>query len=338
MTVRIGFLGAGLIATYHSKMLRSSGQDVEWTAVYDPDRDRAKAFAAATGARVCDAEHEVVHASDAVYICTWTAEHPRLLDLALEGGVAVFCEKPLAVDAARAAAMTDAVGRAGVVNQVGLVLRSSPAFLWLRELVNDPSSGRIMSVVFRDDQYIPVQGMYGSSWRGERDKAGAGTLLEHSIHDVDMLEFLCGRIRNVSARSAYFHDLDGIEDAVSSVVAFDNGAVGSLVSVWHDVLERPSLRRVEVFCEHLWCALEGDWFGPVTWQASGAEQRSLAGDELVERVAALEVAPANPDGAFVQSVRDGTPAHPDFAVARRAHDVVDALYRSAAAGGSAVDV
>src|SRR3954447_20484969 len=329
MTVRIGFLGAGLIATYHSKMLRSSGEDITWTAVYDPDHQRAEAFAAATGARVCSFEREVVEASDAVYICTWTAEHPRLLDLALQAGVAVFCEKPLAVDGARAAAMTEAVARAGVVNQVGLVLRSSPAFLWLRELVNDPTSGRVMSVVFRDDQYIPVQGMYGSTWRGDREKAGAGTLLEHSIHDVDMLEFLCGRIRNVSARSAYFHDIEGIEDAVSSVFAFDNGAVGSLVSVWHDVLERPSLRRVEVFCEHVWCALEGDWFGPVTWQRSGAEQQSLVGDDLVDRVAALEVAPANPDAAFVRAVRDRTTAFPDFAVARRAHDVVDALYRSA---------
>src|SRR3954454_18316211 len=107
MTVRIGFLGAGLIATYHSKMLRSSGEDITWSGVYDPDPDRAEAFAAATGARVCAAERDVIEASDAVYICTWPAEHRRLLELALDGGVAVFCEKPLAVDAARAATMTE---------------------------------------------------------------------------------------------------------------------------------------------------------------------------------------------------------------------------------------
>src|SRR4051812_47489006 len=105
MTVRVGFLGAGLIATYHSKMLRHSGEDVQWTGVFDPDAERASRFASATGARACHTEQEVLDGCDAAYICTWTSEHPRLLALAADRGVAVFCEKPLAVDAATAAAM-----------------------------------------------------------------------------------------------------------------------------------------------------------------------------------------------------------------------------------------
>jgi predicted dehydrogenase len=333
VTVRVGFLGAGLIATYHSKMLRHSGEDVQWTGVFDPDADRAATFASATGATICPSEDAVLDGCDAVYICTWTSEHPRLVARAAERGIAVFCEKPLAVDAVSARAMADQVHSAGIVNQVGLVLRSSPAFLWMRELVSDPASGRLMNVIFRDDQYIPVQGMYSSTWRGDRTKAGAGALLEHSIHDIDMLEFVCGPIRSVGARTGEFHRLPGIEDTLASTIEFENGAVGSLASIWHDVLERPSLRRVEIFCERMWCALEGDWFGPVTWQRSGQAQASLESDALVEQVAALDVAPANPDGAFVRAVRDHTPAHPDFAVAVRAHDVVDAMYRSAADGG-----
>jgi len=163
MTVRVGFFGAGLIATYHSKMLRRSGEDVVWAGVYDPDRARAEQFARATGARVCEREDAVLEGCDAVYICTWTSEHARLVTAAAERGLPVFCEKPLAVDLETASAMTETVERAGVTNQVGLVLRSSPAFNWARHLVDDPASGRVMSVVFRDDQYLPVQGMYGST-------------------------------------------------------------------------------------------------------------------------------------------------------------------------------
>ena len=94
--LRVGFLGAGLIATFHSKMLRRSGEAFERAGVYDPDPARAEAFARASGSTVCASEEEVLDGCDAVYICTWTSEHPRLVDAAVERGLAVFCEKPLA--------------------------------------------------------------------------------------------------------------------------------------------------------------------------------------------------------------------------------------------------
>ena len=67
--------------------------------------------------------------------------------------------------------MAAAVAGSGVTNQVGLILRRSPAFVWARHLVEAPEAGRVMAVVFRDDQYLPVQGTYGSTWRGDRSKA-----------------------------------------------------------------------------------------------------------------------------------------------------------------------
>ena len=97
-----------------------------------------------------------------------------------------------------------------------------------------------MAVVFRDDQFIPIQGHYGSTWRSDVAKAGAGTLLEHSIHDVDMLRFLIGDVKSVSARATYRHDIEGIEDVVAASMTFDNGAVGTLTTIWHDNLSRPS--------------------------------------------------------------------------------------------------
>ena len=132
-----------------------------------------------------------------------------------------------------------------------------------------------MSIVFRDDQFIPIQGHYSSTWRGDVTKAGAGTLLEHSVHDIDMLEFLAGPIGSVAAQSASFHAIDGIEDVMAATIGFSSGAVGTLTSIWHDVLSRPSLRRVEVFCEHRWAMLEGDdWYGPVAWTDSDGAQGS----------------------------------------------------------------
>jgi predicted dehydrogenase len=119
--LRIGFLGAGL---------RRSGVEaalgVVRAGVYDPDRARAEAFATAAGHRVCDSEDDVLDGCDAVYICTWTSEHPRQVAKAVERGLAIFCEKPLAVTTAAAEEMAAQVAAAGLTNQVGLVLRRSP--------------------------------------------------------------------------------------------------------------------------------------------------------------------------------------------------------------------
>lgn len=332
MTVRVGFLGTGLIAAYHLISMQSSGADAACTAVYDPDRQRAESFVLGNGAAVCDSEHEVLDRCDAVYVCTWTSEHQRLVSAAAERGVAVFCEKPLAFNHQAATAMARTVERAGVVNQVGLVLRHSPVFNLLRDLIADPASGRLMNVVFRDDQYIPVQGMYASTWRGDRAKAGSGTLLEHSIHDFDVVEYIAGPVSSVSARTANFHGLEGIEDSVVTSLGFASGGLGVMASVWHDVLERPSLRRVEVFGERLYATLDDDWFGPLTWTVTGQPERTLGGEDLVAEVERRGLPSGNADGAFIQAVADGGQAWPSFADAVRAHELVDAVYQSARTG------
>ena len=323
---RIGFLGAGLIATYHSKSLRRSGVEVVRAGVFDPDTDRAAAFAAASGHTLVDTEDEVLATCDAVYVCTWTSEHPRLVTAAADKGLHVFCEKPLAFDAETAVRMADAVTAAGVVHQVGLVLRHSPAFLRARELVADPAAGRVLTVVVRDDQFIPIQGHYASTWRSDPARAGAGTLLEHSIHDVDMLRFLVGEVATVNGQVAHHHGIDGIEDVTSALLRFESGATGTLTSVWHDNLARPSLRRVEIFCERRHVVIDGDdWFGPVTWTDS---------DGTTGVFDATGLPFTNPDGEFVRAVTDGRTASPGFGHAVAAHRIVDAIYRSARSGGA----
>jgi predicted dehydrogenase len=337
--VRVGFLGAGLIATFHSKMIRRSGVEVERAGVFDPDRERAARFAEASGSHVCACEEEVLDDCDAVYVCSWTSEHRRLVTAAADRGLAVFCEKPLATSLDDARAMAAAVDAAGVTNQVGLILRRSPAFVWAKHLAAAAEAGRVMSVVFRDDQYIPVQGMYDSTWRGDPEKSGAGTFLEHSIHDVDLLRFLVGDVTSVSARQANFHGLPGIEDVMAVSLGFATGAVGTLASVWHDNLTRPSLRRVEVLSERRWIAIDGDdWWGPVIWSDRDGASGVLEGEALGTAAQALFDGPANPDAAFLLAAAAGEPAWPDFAAAVDAHEVADAVYRSAAAGGAAISV
>ena len=337
--LRIGFLGAGLIATYHSKSLRHSGVAVSRAGVFDVDEQRAVQFAAASGHTVMSSEDDVLDSCDAVYICTWTSEHRRQVEKAAARGLALFCEKPLAFDLATAEAMASVVAAAGVVNQVGLVLRHSPAYMYARHLIQDPDAGRLMAVVFRDDQFIPIQGQYASTWRRDRRLAGAGTLLEHSIHDVDMLRFLAGDIAEVTSCSTNFHGHDGIEDVAVATVRFAGGGLGTLASIWHDNLTRPSQRHVEVFCERRMVTIEADdWYGPVRWTNPEGGAHTITGDELRAATEGMRDAPENPDESFVRAVLDGRPAAPDFADAVEAHRVIDAMYTSAAGNGRPVPI
>ena len=331
---RIGFLGAGFIATFHSKMLRASGVDHERAGVFDPDPSRAEEFVARAGGFVAGSEDEVIDSCDAVYVCTWTSEHPRQVAKAAEAGRAVFVEKPLGVDLAASRHIVDTLAAAGVVHQVGLVLRYSPAFALLESLLEETDrNGRVMSVLFRDDQYLPTGGMYHSTWRGDRSKAGRGVLLEHSIHDVDLLDRLVGPVTAVSGRSRSFHGIDGIEDLVVATFDLAAGGVGTLTTVWHDLHERPSLRYLEVHCETAHFVVEGDWFGPVRWTRAD-EQVELAGDELLAACADRGLALDNPDGAFLQAIAEGTASMPTAATALRAHEIVEAVYDSADTDGA----
>ena len=332
--IKIGFIGAGHIAAMHEFLLADSGVDHQIVAVCDTDSSRAEAFAARYGATVTD-EAGVLNAADAVYITTWTSEHPRLVAAAAEAGIPVFCEKPLAKDAVIAADMARIMADAGVINQVGLILRFLPPFRLAKRLLADERAGRVLSVVFRDDQYLPVGGSYGSTWRIDPDKAGHGTVLEHSIHDLDILEWLLGPVASLSATTRNHHGHPGIEDVAAVRFDFASGATGTLTSIWHDITERESQRDIEIFCERLYVHIEGDFVGPVSWHFAGSDPESLAGDELAATV--LEDADrGNPARAFLRSVADQTSANPGFADALGAHRLVDAVYASAAANGAVV--
>jgi len=340
--VRVGFVGCGLIARAHLANL-ANVDGVEIGPVHDRDGERAQMFAALSpSATVVASAAKVVADCEAVYICTWTAAHPETVSVAAAAGRAVFCEKPLAVDLATAEAMTEMVESSGVVNQVGLVLRHSPAFRWLRHQIADEAHGPVMNIVFRDDQYLPVQGLYGSTWRSDKAKAGAGVLLEHSIHDLDLLRWMMGPIDSVSARTGFSHGLDGIEDQASVLLVGRSGAQATLVSLWHDVLSRPSQRRVEVFCQQALMTLTGDWTGPVTIDANRepgpSTEHPLTGPELAAVAAAADGLGTNPDADFIASVASGKPAYPDFRLALDGHRLADAIYRSAAAGGQPLNV
>ncbi len=343
----IGLIGCGTIGRFHSRNIRgvqrSERVPMAYTSLADRESARTEAFAAITGANALFSDGaELIRdaAINTVYICTETAEHPSLLDEAAARGLHVFCEKPLARTLREVEEMVAAVERAGVINQVGLILRTSPVFTVIRDLMADPGLGALLTAHLRDDQFFPVRGHYNSTWRGDVRRAGGGTLIEHSIHDVDLFRWLFGEIAAVRCHTRYVSGREGVEDVALATFQHTDGHVTTLSSVWHDMGQRRSTRRLEVFFERGWFATDHDFLGPIEIQRGEDERMVMPVDEVFNHYASLldldeteqQLARSGmyADYRFLQCVNQNEPAFPGFRTALEAHRVVDACYRSAA--------
>lgn len=347
----VGLIGCGHIGRFHSRNIRGSLRSElvpgEYVAVCDRELARAESFAAITGAKtITDNARAVfdVVGLNSVYICTETAGHPDLVVEAASRGLNVFCEKPLAKTLPEVQRMVDAVERAGVVNQVGLILRHSPVFTVLKELMSAPDLGPLLTAHLRDDQFFPIRGHYGSSWRGRFASAGGGTLIEHSIHDIDLFHWLFGEITAVRCHTRFTSKDPGVDARVEAVAlaTFQHagGHQTSLSSIWHALDDRPSTRHLEVFFEGGYFATDHDFIGPIRYQGRNGPIEELDAEEVLRRYGKItgiegdELSLARrgmyEDYAFLRCVLDGRPAFPDFRTALKAHVVVDACYRSAA--------
>ena len=363
MQPRIGIIGAGVMGATHGKaihfLLKSGLIEGELVGIAEEDGGRRAAFAQASGASLVTASAEELIASpeiNTVYICTPTFNHLALAQNVLGRGKALFCEKPLAFNGHDAAILRDAAKAAEVTHQVGLVMRFSPVIAVMRDLIQDAASGRPMTCIMVDDQFFPIQGHYASTWRGDVAKVGAGTLLEHAIHDVDVLISYFGRVKRVHGVTRHFFEKDGVEDLSSAILEFEGGAVVNHVSIWHNVLHRGSSRRMNVICENAQYSWEDDdYAAAIRCETNAAGRRTdVSSEEVIARfVASLAtmddrmtrtITPQSlgqpyvlEDYTFLQAVSEDRQSWLDFGVATYAHQIVDAIYESAKSGNP-VDV
>jgi predicted dehydrogenase len=214
-------------------------------------------------------------------------------------------------------------------------------------MMSDPRLGRLMTIVFRDDQFFPIQGHYASDWRKDFAVTGGGTLIEHSIHDVDLLTWLAGDVESLRAETRNFAGHTQVEDLATVTMRFADGATAQLVSIWHNVLSRPSTRLLEVFFENGYFAVDQDFLGDIRYATYATDSGLIPQSDVLSRYLAIvglegeayERATAGyslEDYFFLRAISEGRDPFPGFDVAVRAHELVDAVYRSAADGGAIV--
>lgn len=165
---------------------------------------------------------------DCVHLCLPHNLHYPVAKAAVELGCDVFTEKPLAVSPEEATTFVQLEAE-HPEHKIGVCLqnRLNETTETLKAILDSGQHGQIVGARgivpwFRDKSYYDVQ-----PWRGRWANAGSGTLMNQSIHTLDLLYYLCGPVK--SLRSSVSQLLDygiEVEDTVSVRLAFENGAKG----------------------------------------------------------------------------------------------------------------
>jgi len=246
--------------------------------------------------------------------------------------------------------MAAAIKASDVISQVGLVLRFSPVYNVIKATFDQQDVGRLLSVTMRDDQDFPTRGAHASAWRNNPSLTAGGTLIEHSVHDFDLLTWMFGPATSVYCRTRTLNGADGIEDFGATSMEFAGGWHGQLTSIWHRMIARPSNRRLEVFAENLFVACDADTLGPIVFQrGSGAQEETIAADEVMVRFTEkilrerpylapirdrLMIPYAAEDATFIAALKGACDPDPEFAAGVAAQRIVEAAYESARSGVS----
>lgn len=224
--MRLGLAGTGRIGTAHARILEDLPA-VESVVVADIDPARARATAGALGVEFAAGIDELFSARpDGLVVATATDAHPELVIRAVEAGIPVFCEKPVAADIAGTLDVIERTKGCGVEVQIGFQRRFDPGHLAARSAVAEGKLGRLhtLRATTLDPapppaEYIPRSG---------------GLFRDCSVHDFDAIRWVTGReVVEVYAlgtnRGAEFFARAGDVDTAAAVLTLDDDTI-ALVS------------------------------------------------------------------------------------------------------------
>ncbi len=187
--VKVGFVGCGGIAQEHYRHL-SNIAEVRIVGHCDLDEARAAAGAAKCGGEAFTdfrAMYDKVK-PDAVYVCVPPDAHGGMEEAALERGIHLFIEKPIALDRATARRIAAAVRASNSIVSVGYCFRYYDTVALARQILK----GKPVSLVAG-----AWNGAMPEVWWWRRMACSGGQFLEQTTHLVDLLRYLCGEVAEV---------------------------------------------------------------------------------------------------------------------------------------------
>ncbi len=281
---------------------------------------------------------------DIIYITTPTKFHLEYYIKAAEAGKHIFCEKPIAFSSREVNEMIKIRDKHGIFTQVGLVLRHDPVFWKIKKEIfeNKEALGKPLSFIFRDSQEWPVGSKaHPSLWRKDPSLAHAGCLFEHSIHDVDMLEYLFADERNlahVHANIRYISPLTqkSLEDVALLNFKYSDGFTGDLTSIW--TMAKIDERRMEIYFENGYILVDGynagfkEFSTLINRKKKRLNFNDISSEYVNHRRFDLKSFGIGPfffeDISFLESLLTENDPYPGLEIGLKAHQIIEAAYDS----------
>lgn len=254
----MGVIGLGNIGQYHAQyLLAGKVKGAELVAVANPSPEKLAKFGHLKTFR---SGEELINsgAVDAVIIATPHFQHAPLGIAALDAGLHVLVEKPIAAHKADAERLIAAHRRhPELVFAAMFQLRVEPRYQKIRELISDGQLGQVVRVTWINTDWYRTEAYYASSawratWRGE----GGGVLINQCLHNLDILQWLLGMPKRVRGFCQFgqFHQIE-VEDNATAYFEWENGATGVFIA---STGEAPGSNRLEIAGSRGLIVLESD--------------------------------------------------------------------------------
>lgn len=339
MTLKVGIIGCGSIATHRHAPEYSSNPYTQIHLVYDPNPDRAQKLADQYGGQVAESWEEVVHHPEitAISDCSTNEMHHIITTQALLAGKHVLCEKPMATTIEGAETILAAARTSGKILMIDHNQRLVPAHQKARQLIEAGELGKILSFKtnfgHKGPEYWSANRTKGT-WFFKKSRSALGVAGDLGIHKVDLLRYL-------------------LQDEIVQVSAFA------------DVLDKKDEhgQPIEV-CDHMVCLLKtrsgAVGTASFSWSYYGDEDNSTilygergimkifadpqkdieivnaGGERVVYKIGAMQTNDAQTKSgvidAFVEAIRTGTAPAVTGEDGLQALRIIEAAMESAATG------
>ncbi|MET0694018.1 MAG: Gfo/Idh/MocA family oxidoreductase [Propionibacteriaceae bacterium] len=201
---------------------------------------------------------------DAVVTCVPHYLHPEMGIAALQRGIHALVEKPAGVYTKQVKELNAfAAGKPELTFAIMFNQRNNPLYQRIKEIVDAGEIGKIRRTNWIITTWWRPQGYYEqSAWRATWGGEGGGVLVNQAPHQLDLLQWICGVPKSVYAKVAYgFRRNIAVEDEVTAVVDYGDGATGVFITAVHDLV---GTDRFEILGDNGKIVVEGSKTATVT--------------------------------------------------------------------------
>jgi UDP-N-acetyl-2-amino-2-deoxyglucuronate dehydrogenase len=337
--VRLAAVGLGRWARVLARGA-GRGDAIELVSCFSRSEARRRAFREEFGVARAAASYEELLADpevEGVIVTTPNDTHRDMSARALEAGVAVYTDKPIAHT------LEDAMAIAAVVRSTGRVFavgHSARRLAGHREIKRWYEDGRLGDVSLVETNFSNERGLEldETTWRFYESKSPGGALIQLGVHHADNLQYLLGPVRRVNARVKKLYTRAEVPDATMVICEFEGGELGYLGSGWAspgvytmNVLGTKANLFYDLDFTHWDESHLADKFSTLRSQSYGESERQpvelAASDMFREQL-----------DEFARAIRGEATVEVGVDEAVRALAVVRAALESSARGGGSVEV